>query len=169
MSEQNSKTITRTKIYLPIPGMILTVALAVSAAAQQQVPFKGTFQGDDTVTLPTITQRITGTGTHVGQFSSTTFLTLGPSGGNGSGQWIAANGDTIDTTVVGSGVHADDGGRTSTRSQVVGAQSPYIAGSDHSVCSNRRRHDSNLCRDRRRHVAPDRPGRARPYCGDLAT
>jgi len=107
MSEQNSKTITRTKIYLPIPGMILTVALAVSAAAQQQVPFKGTFQGDDTVTLPTITQRITGTGTHVGQFSSTTFLTLGPSGGKGSGQWIAANGDTIDTTVVGSGVHAD--------------------------------------------------------------
>jgi hypothetical protein len=101
------KTMRRCKSYLPMAAVILAAA-AVPAAAQQQVPFKGTFQGDDTVTLPTITQRITGTGTQVGQFSSTTFLTLGPSGGKGSGQWIAANGDTIDTTVVGSGVPAGD-------------------------------------------------------------
>ena len=101
------KTITRSNVYLPMAAMIMTAALAVPAVAQQQVPFKGTFQGTDTVTLPTITQRITGTGTQVGQFSYTTFLTLGPSGGKGSGQWIAANGDTIDTTVVGSGVLAD--------------------------------------------------------------
>jgi hypothetical protein len=100
------KTMTRCKSYLPMAAVILAAA-AVPAAAQQQVPFKGTFQGNDTVILPTITQRITGTGTQVGQFSSTTFLTLGASGGKGSGQWIAANGDTIDTTVVGSGVVAD--------------------------------------------------------------
>lgn len=100
------KTMTRCKSYLPMAAVILAAA-AVPAAAQQHVPFKGTFQGNDTVTLPTITQRITGTGTQVGEFSSTTFLTLGPSGGKGSGQWIAANGDTIDTTVVGSGVPAD--------------------------------------------------------------
>jgi hypothetical protein len=100
------KTMTRCKSYLPMAAVILAAA-AVPAAAQQQVPFKGTFQGNDTVTLPTITQTITGTGTQVGQFSSTTLLTLGPSGGKGSGQWIAADNDTIDTTVVGSGVHAD--------------------------------------------------------------
>ena len=56
------KTITRSNIYLPMAAMILTAALAVPAAAQQQVPFKGTFQGNDTVTLPTITQSITGIG-----------------------------------------------------------------------------------------------------------
>jgi hypothetical protein len=100
------KTMTRCKSYLPMAAVILAAA-ALPAAAQQQVPFKGTFQGTDAVALPTITQRITGTGTKVGEFSSTTFLTLGPSGGTGSGQWIAANGDTISTTVVGSGVHAD--------------------------------------------------------------
>jgi hypothetical protein len=39
------KTITRSNIYLPMAGMILTAALAIPAAAQQEVPFKGTFQG----------------------------------------------------------------------------------------------------------------------------
>ena len=101
------KTLTRSGIHLPLATMILTAALAVPAAAQTQVPFKGTFQGTDAVSLPTITQSITGVGTLVGQFSSTTVLTLTASGGTGSAQWIAANGDTIDTTVVGSGVPAD--------------------------------------------------------------
>jgi hypothetical protein len=86
------KTMTRCKSYLPMAAVILAAA-AVPAAAQQQVPFKGTFQGNDTVTLPTITQTITGTGTQVGQFSSTTLLTLGrPCGygtlpGCGCGAW----------------------------------------------------------------------------------
>lgn len=96
------KTITRTKIYLPMVGVILTAVLVLPAAAQQEVPFKGTFQGSDTVTPPTLTQSITGTGTLVGQFSSTTVLTLTASGGTGSARWIAANGDSIDTMVVGS-------------------------------------------------------------------
>lgn len=101
------KTKTKFKIYLPMVAIMLLAALAIPAAAQQQVPFKGTFQGNDTVTPPMLTQSITGTGTHVGQFSSTTLLKLGPSGGTGTGQWIAANGDSIDTTVVGSGEHVD--------------------------------------------------------------
>ena len=37
------KTITRTRICLPMAAMILTVALALTAAAQTQVQFKGTF------------------------------------------------------------------------------------------------------------------------------
>jgi len=57
------KTITRSNIYLPMAAMILTV-LAIPAAAQEQVPFKGMFQGIDsvdvTVTPPTITTFGTG-------------------------------------------------------------------------------------------------------------
>ena len=99
------KTITRTTIYLPMAAMILTAALALPAAAEQEVPFKGTFQGSDTVTFtpPTVTQSITGTGTLVGQYSSTIVLTLEGSRGTGTGKWVAANGDIIDTTAVGTG------------------------------------------------------------------
>ena len=111
------KTITRTKIFLPLAGMILTAGLAIPATAQQQVPFKGTFQGNDTVAPPTLTQSITGIGTLVGQFSSTTVLTLTASGGTGSARWMAANGDSIDTTVVGSPEHVP-----MSPCQVVGAQ-----------------------------------------------
>src|SRR5690349_15611557 len=111
------KTITRSNIYLPMAAMILTVALALPAAAQTQVPFKGTFQGNDTVSAPMLTQIITGIGTHVGQFSATTVLTLTASGGTGSAHWIAANGDSIDTTVVGSPEHV-----LMSPCQVVGAQ-----------------------------------------------
>ena len=78
-------------------------ALAIPAAAQTEVPFKGNFQGTDTPTPPTILQIITGNGTIVGRFSSTA-LSGGPVSPH-SAHWIAANGDTIDTTFVGSAEH----------------------------------------------------------------
>ena len=56
--------------------------LAASAAAQHQVPFKGTFQGSDT-----------------GRYSFTHVITFPPPL-TGSAHWIAANGDSIDTTSV---------------------------------------------------------------------
>lgn len=100
------KTITRTKIYLPMTAMILTAALALQSAAQPQVPFKGTFQGTDTPVPPSIFQNITGNGTLVGQFSST--AVSGTPGSPLAAHWIAANGDSIDTTYVGSLVgHVD--------------------------------------------------------------
>ena len=83
------KTITRSNIYLPMAAMILA-ALAIPAAAQTQVPFKGTFQGNDTVIPPTITTAATGIGTLVGQLSLTDVLTLTSGTGTGSlnrGQW----------------------------------------------------------------------------------
>jgi hypothetical protein len=101
------KTITRSNIYLPMAAMILTAALASPAAAQQQVPFSGTFQGNDTVTPPTtIATTGTGMGTHLGQFSFTQENTVNFANltETGSAQWIAANGDSIYTTVVGSAV-----------------------------------------------------------------
>ena len=64
------KTITRSSIYLPMAAMILTAALAVTAAAQNQVPFKGKFQGNDTVspgpspTTALLRTTATGTGGH---------------------------------------------------------------------------------------------------------
>ena len=93
------KTTTRSKIYVLLAAMILT-ALAIPAAAQQQVPFKGAFQGKDAVHPLTITTSGTGLGTHMGEFSltqETTFSTL-----NGSAHWVAANGDSIDSTFVAS-------------------------------------------------------------------
>jgi hypothetical protein len=121
------KTITRSNIYLPMAAMILTAVLAVPAAAQHLVPcgpgvapvcFNGTFQGsDDTSHEPTLIQSMTGIGTLVGQFSSTTTLTVTASGGTGSAQWVAANGDTIATAVVGT-----PEGLSTPPCQVVGAQ-----------------------------------------------
>ncbi len=90
------KTITRSRIYLPMAAMILTAALAIPAAAKQQVPFKGTFQGKDAVNPPTIATSGTGIGTHMGVFSltqETSLTTL-----SGPAHWVAANGDSIDST-----------------------------------------------------------------------
>ena len=97
------KTTTRSNIYLPMAALIL-VAIAIPAAAQQQVPLKGTFQGkDNTATHGTIITTGTGVGTHVGQLSLTDVLTLTSTCcGTGTAHWIAANGDSIDSTFVAS-------------------------------------------------------------------
>jgi hypothetical protein len=96
------KTITRSRIYLPMAAMILTAALALPAAALTQVPFMGAFQGNDTITFPTLTTAATGIGTLVGQLSLTDVTTF--TSGTGTGHWIAANGDSIDTTFVASAI-----------------------------------------------------------------
>jgi hypothetical protein len=103
------KNITRSNIYLPMAAMILTAALAVPAAAQQQVPFKGTLQGHDTDSnfsppYVTVTTSGMGIGTHVGQFSFTLVNTvnLGNSTETGTAYLIAANGDSINATIMGS-------------------------------------------------------------------
>lgn len=44
----------RANIYLPMAALLLA-ALAIPAAAQKQVPFKGVFKGNDAVNPPTIT------------------------------------------------------------------------------------------------------------------
>ena len=94
------RTTTRSRIYLPTAAMILTAVLAIPAAAQQQVPFKGTFQGKDTVIPPTIATSGTGIGTHMGAFSLTQETSL--TNFTGSAHWVAANGDSIDSTFVAS-------------------------------------------------------------------
>ncbi len=110
------RTITRSNIYLPMAAMILTAALAVPAAAQKQVPFNGTMQGDDTdigFTNTTVTVLTVGTGigTLVGQFSFTQTVTVefATLTATGSAQWFAANGDSISTTTTGSGQMIEPG------------------------------------------------------------
>ena len=104
------KTITRSNIYLPMVAMILTAALAVPASAQNQVPFKGSMQahdidkgGPDTAFV--VDTSGTGIGTPVGQFSFTQDVAVNLVAGTetGSAHWIAANGDSIYTTIAGSG------------------------------------------------------------------
>jgi len=94
-----------------IGALILTAALAVPAAAQKQEPFKGAMQGHEIDTPqggppPTTLSAdgsTTGIGSHVGQFSFSYQLTVTLANGTatGSGHLIAANGDGIDTTIVG--------------------------------------------------------------------
>jgi hypothetical protein len=98
----------RANMYLPMVALILA-ALAIPAAAQQQVPLKGTFQGSDNRTGLNIHESGTGTATLMGQFSFTMDVTINPANltDTGSAEWIAANGDSIDTTVVGSAIPGD--------------------------------------------------------------
>src|SRR5258707_13514667 len=100
----------RPNIYLPMAAMILTAALAGPAAAQQQVPFNGAMQGHETDigktgNLGTVLTMGTGIGTLVGQFSFTQTWTVDVTTGilTGIAQWFAANGDSISTTISGSG------------------------------------------------------------------
>lgn len=105
-------TLLRKGLYLPMAAMILTALAVPMTAAQDQVPFKGSIQGNEIDTPqggppPTtlsVNGSATGIGTHVGQFSFTYQLTVTLSNGTatGSAQLIAANGDSIYSTVAGS-------------------------------------------------------------------
>ena len=87
------KTLTITDICLPIAAMILTVALAIPAAAGDLVPFKGTMQGHDTDTpcsppqsqCVVVTTTGTGIGTHLGDFSFTQVHKVNRAAGTGAG------------------------------------------------------------------------------------
>ena len=96
--------------------MILTAALADPATAQTSCAdsapgcFKGIFQGQDAhdilppgATTVAISTTAKGTGTHLGRFSLIREVTgnLVDFSATGSAQWIAANRDSIYTTIVG--------------------------------------------------------------------
>ena len=115
-------TRTRSRIYVSIAAMILTAAAAVPAAAQTSCAdvapgcFRGTFQGQDAhATLPPgatsveIRTTAAGVGTKLGRFSLDREVTgsLLDFSAAGSAQWVAANGDSIYTTVVGQAEPSD--------------------------------------------------------------
>ena len=103
------KTITKTIMYLQMTALCLTAALAGPAAADKEVPFKGSIQAVEThvVQFPTLFVDASGSGnaTHLGRFTVTyefevDLLTLA---GIGSAHFIAANGDSLFTEVTGQG------------------------------------------------------------------
>jgi hypothetical protein len=100
--ETNMKTIMKTSIYLPIAAMFLAAALAGSAAAENQVPFKGTLEGIVSIT-PIDDQRMfvringTGNATHLGLFTVDIphIVNRQDRTGNGTYTFTAASGDTL--------------------------------------------------------------------------
>lgn len=99
-------------VYLPVAMILLATSLAVPAAADSQVPFKGSMQGNEIDTPqggppPTtlaVNGNTTGVATHVGQFSFSYQLTVNLFNGTatGVGRLTAANGDIIYTAIAGS-------------------------------------------------------------------
>lgn len=94
----------------PTPAASVTPSsLAASAGSDREVPFKGTMQGTDSDSNPTdhsidVTTKGTGNATHLGQFSFTQLVTVSFTGTDaGTSHWVAANRDSFDTTVTGSG------------------------------------------------------------------
>ncbi len=110
------KNTTRTNVYVAMAALMLTAAVVVPEAAQQRVPFKGTFQGSDAVTPGTsattivITTTGTGSATIIGKFSFSEEVTADLTNGihTGSALWIAANGDSISTSVAGTSAPSDN-------------------------------------------------------------
>lgn len=102
------------RVFLAASMFAVIACLCVAGAAQigNQVPFKGSLQGheiDSPVDGPPPTQVIAngsakGIGTLVGQFSFTYQITINLANGTatGSAHLIAANGDSIFTTIAGS-------------------------------------------------------------------
>ena len=94
---------------------ILIAAIAIPAVAQERVPLKGVLQGQDShVAFPSDTTVILGSscrgsGSMLGQFSVTqqTTASLVTLTETGAARWVAANGDSIETTVVGSAEPAE--------------------------------------------------------------
>ena len=99
------KAITKYKIYVAMAAIILTSALAIPAA-QTQVPFKGTIQGQDTdrgFTSPgmfLVETNGTGNGILLGQFTFKLETTIDVAAftDTGTAHFTAANGDTLDAT-----------------------------------------------------------------------
>jgi hypothetical protein len=97
-------------------GVVNMAGSTERTAAQGQVPFKGTLQGDDvdsafTATTVDVTTTGTGNGTHLGKFTFTQKVTVTFASGTaiGSAHFTAANGDRIDTTLTASGTPLANG------------------------------------------------------------
>jgi hypothetical protein len=106
--------ISRTNIPLSIGTILLTVVLAVPAAAQKQVAVTGEVEGQEIDTLqggppPTsirVDGSVRGQATHIGRFTLAYQVTVNLPAGNsaGSATLTAPNGDTIVTRIVGQGI-----------------------------------------------------------------
>ena len=83
-------------------AVVVVLGLADPVAAGEQVPFKGSYEGDDVGTplvppLVSATVEAAGIATHLGKFTFTELVTVNTATGMGSGIFLftAANGDTV--------------------------------------------------------------------------
>ena len=101
------KTIIKSVLYLQMTALLLTAALAGSAAAEKKVPFRGSFQGVDIadVQFPKLFVDGSGSGnaTHLGRFTVTYELEVDLLTHEtfGSSVFTAANGDSLFTDIIG--------------------------------------------------------------------
>jgi hypothetical protein len=108
MKRQKSVTARRIAFTLLMVAMFLAAVLAGPAAAEHQVPFKGSLEGGFTITpldppLAVVRIEAAGNATHLGQFTLefphvVSFATT--SAAEGSYEFTAANGDTLTADLV---------------------------------------------------------------------
>ena len=103
------KSFIKSTLGLQMTAMFLTAALAGPAAAEKDVPFKGSVEAVESydIQFPTLFVDTTGTGvaTHLGLFTVTWEFTVNllNGAGIGSAHFIAANGDSVFTESLGQG------------------------------------------------------------------
>jgi hypothetical protein len=81
-------------------------AAVTEARGGSELPFKGTYEGLETVLTPPSNHHLDaiGNATHLGRFTVTADWTLAPTGGSGTSTWTAANGDKLFTRFTRNGV-----------------------------------------------------------------
>src|ERR1044071_1435451 len=103
------KTITKTVLYLQMTALLLTAAVAGYAAAEKELPFRGSIQGVEMadVQFPKLFVDGSGSGraTHRGRFTMTYELEVDllTHETSGSSVFTAANGDSLTTDITGLG------------------------------------------------------------------
>ena len=108
------KTITKTVLYLQMTALLLTTAFAGSAAAEKELPFRGSIQGVEIadVQFPRLFVDGSGSGraTHLGRFTVTYELEVDLLTHEtfGSSLFTAANGDSLATDITGLGTPTEN-------------------------------------------------------------
>ena len=108
-------TLMKIGIHGTMAAMLLTLALAGPVVAKDNLHFDGFFQGAEVDLVQGATLLVDGSGTglatHLGQFQITWNVVVNLANGSatGFGQLIAANGDSISTTIRGQGDATEPG------------------------------------------------------------
>jgi hypothetical protein len=133
--DSNMKNISKAIMYLQMTVLCLTAALADPAAAEKQLPLRGTIQAVEKVDVQFPTMFVDGSGTgqatHLGQFTFTyeSVVDLLIGCGVGSAEFTAANGDRLFTELTGCGGPTDAGYRVVEEHTIVGGTGRFAAAS----------------------------------------
>jgi hypothetical protein len=125
-------------------AVVVVLGLAGPVAAGEQVPFQGSFEGDDTTTPLTppfvsATVEATGNATHLGEFTLTILATVNRATGMATGTFLftAANGDTVVGTLSGQSTLTAPGVLTIVEKMIITGGTGRFAGSTGSFTGTR--------------------------------